>query len=206
MTACLALCRDYSRNDVAVVSLADSKVAAADSAAFPNAVPPGNARASGVDKFFENIKPLSDLVCAIVDAARNRIGKLFDLDKIFDFGNLINQEILAPAEEKEKLKSVEQYSLIQNTSSATETQNVVLTPEVVEPPSSEEKIHSLAEEAQAAKKAQAACNSQVRDSQNRALEKEWEDTMFGGPSEDDMKNFVKRLCLAPEEIPTWNYV
>jgi hypothetical protein len=52
-------------------------------------------------------------------------------------------------------------------------------------------------------------SSQVRDSQSSNLQKEWEGTFFGGPTEDDVKKFGKRLTssyCAGKDNPTWIYV
>lgn len=197
MTACLALSRDCSRKHVAVDDPTESQVAASDSPEFPKGAPPGVSRASGVSKFFENIKPLSDWVGAILDAAGSYVGKLFNFDKLFDC------EISSTGQEKADSKRVQQDPARVESHSASENQNVVLTPRVVEPSFSVSEIHSPSEEAQV------ACKSEVRNSQSGNLQKEWEVTLFDGPSDDDVKSFRELLtasCLSPQEITAWNYV
>jgi hypothetical protein len=197
MTACLALSRDCSRKHVAVDDPTESQVAASDSPEFSKGAPPGVSRASGVSKFFENIKPLSDWVVAILDAAGSYVGKLFNFDKLFDC------EISSTGQEKTDSKSVQQDRARVESHSVSENQNVVLTPGLVEPSFSVSEIHSPSEEAQV------ACKADVLNSQSGNLQKEWEITLFDGPSDDDMKNFGELLtasCLSPQEISTWNYV
>jgi len=175
MTACLAECRAYSRNDVAVDSSTESQVAAPDSSAYPKAVPPGNARASGVNKFFEKIKPLSDFVGAILDAAGSRISKLLGFDKIFNFGNLFNYvdcEIKATVQNKVGSRSVEQYS-----------------------PSPEIPYSLL--------NGKATCSSTVWNSQGSNFQEEWEGTVFEARlSDQDWAKVIgdrESSFLAPEE-------
>jgi hypothetical protein len=138
MTVCLAECRCYS-NNFAVNPPAKSQAAVSDSSAFPKAAPPGASRASGISKFFEKIKPLSDLVGAILDAAGRRIGKLFDFDNLVDFkdlmdcGDFIDWGISAPGQEKGGGKSVEQYSAPVEGHSASKIENAVLIPVMIKP-------------------------------------------------------------------------
>ena len=207
MTVCLAECRCYS-NSVAVNLPAKSQAAASDSSAFPKAAPPGASRASGISKFFEKIKPLSDLVGAILDAAGRRIGKLFDFDNLVEFKNLIDFDdfidwgVSAPGQEKGGGKSVEQYSAPVESHSASKIENAVLIPVMIKPSVQRVKSHSPSDDAKA------ASSSEVRNSQSIDLQEGWEGTFFDGPSDDDVNDFGERLTFslpATEEIPGWIY-
>lgn len=177
MTACLAICRDGSWRGVDADQPTGSHVAASDAPAFPKAAAPGTSRASGVSKFFENIKPLSDFVGAILDAAGRGIGKLFGFDKLLDgFDKLLDCEVSATGQEKPNSESVKNHSpLLEND------------------PGSEN--------------ATAAFSSEVRNGQDSNSPEGWEGTFFNDPITDGdwakvigVNAELESSFSAPEEV------
>jgi hypothetical protein len=194
MTACLALHRDYSRKHVAVDDPTESQVAASDSSRFPKGASPEASRASGVSKFFENIKPLSDWVGAILDAAGGCIGHLFNLDKLFD------REISSTDQEEADSKGVKNNPASLESHSASGNGNEFLTPKVVELSFSPVAIYSPSEDAQA------ACNPAVQNSQGSNLQaREGADKLpASGREKPGSKRFIqnssrRKINSAPEE-------
>lgn len=200
MTACLALSRDCSRKHVAVDDPTESQVAASDSPEFPKGAPPGVSRASGVSKFFENIKPLSDFFGEILDAAGSCIAKLFHFNKLVDC------EIPVTIQEEVVSQNDKQYSAVVENHSALQSQqhNAVLTFAVASSSSEQRKASpSILEDATS------ASISQVWDSQSRNPPEEWEGILFNSPSDDDVRTFGELLtssCDAQKDNPIWIYV